>query len=56
MGRRTGLFNALPVLYWVYLRLLNQFGILTSTVQTTSGLEIPSCWRQSEANAWMMLS
>jgi hypothetical protein len=33
MGRRTGLFNELPVLYRVYVRLLNQFGILTSTVR-----------------------
>jgi hypothetical protein len=33
MDRRTGLFNELPLLYWVNMRLLNQFGILTSTVR-----------------------
>jgi hypothetical protein len=31
VGRRTGLFNEIPVLYCLYVRLLNQFGIMTST-------------------------
>jgi hypothetical protein len=44
MGRRTGLSNKLPVLYWVYVRLLNQFSILTSTVPGMAGTKTRSLW------------